>query len=905
MKRFTLHLPTVILSILSVSCAASIENTPPPLGADAPDELLRLGDEVSPKAYALDLYVDPGLETFRGRTQIAVQVTTPVNAITLHGEDLKVSKVSIRQDAPDATEQEMTWEALHDDGTARVLLCDDCASLNAGSYVLTIEYEAPFARDLDGLYRVKYDGNWYAFTQFEPLAARKAFPSFDEPRFKTPFDVTIYRRADHIAIANEESVEVGSSAENWVPERFKTTKLSPTYLVALAVGPFDILEEEPIPVSEWRSEPIRLRGIAAKGKASALKYALDAHRDVLLFQEAHLQTAYAFGKIDFIAVPDFQAGAMENTGAITYRDFLLLIDPATATIDQRRSSLSVIAHELAHQWFGNLVTMPWWDDLWLNESFATWFEGRTLKAIRPDWHPELSDRRSHLSVMGRDAQKSARQIRQPVLSTGDVRNAFDGITYTKGSAVLTMLETYLGTEAFARQVGKYLKAHAHGHATAEDFISSLKELDPKAGDALASFILQPGLPLLEMSFVCHEGKEQVQFSQRRFEPVDAGLPQSSMGWRPPFCLRSDEKPSKVICGYATPGASFTLGSCDTPKTWIPDAGGTAYARFSFSDNNRLKTLLQILPKLDIAERLTLGSNTQALLDAGIATPEEMVIAAEALIRSGDRWSQSVAFGWINTWLEDVLPESGKEALAAWASRRLKDIDPRYSSTKFSDEESESDALHHRSVLGFMANIAKDQATLEALKAHGQAWLRPKQGQEKLPESYASTALRVFAKQAGGEAYTLLKDALQKETDPSRRRTLLQGLIALEGPASELLRSEYQSIGLRSNEIAGVLTRNGARPENREASWSWLQTNAASVKDHVPAWHFSWLAWMGSRPCTEDRQESVRTLFEPLLKDVAGGDRSLKKVQESMSQCRELNSRIAADLEVALRKRSQD
>ena len=890
--------------MFSVGCAAPLQETLPAPTPETPENVVRLSDKVIPSSYSLEFYVDPTQETFTGRTQIHIKLEEATSALVLHGQDLQVGSVTITPEGKGSKGIAATWTQTHDDGTALIELCDGCKPLDQGSYTVDISYEAPFAGDLDGLYRVEYDGNWYAFTQFEPLAARKAFPSFDEPKFKTPFSVTIHHRPDNIAIANEASTASTSRDDGWTTQVYKTTEPSPTYLVALAVGPFDILEEDPIPPSQWRETPIRLRGIAAKGKAKALKYALDAHREVLLFQEAHLQTAYAFGKIDFIAVPDFQAGAMENTGAITYRDFLLLIDPETATIDQRRSSLSVIAHEIAHQWFGNLVTMPWWDDLWLNESFATWFEGRTLRAIRPEWKPELSDRRSHLSVMGRDAQRSARQIRQPVLTTGDVRNAFDGITYTKGSAVLTMLETYLGTDAFARQVGQYIRKHAHGHATAADFIASLAKLDPKAGDSLASFIKQPGLPLLEMDFLCHEGREQVQFEQRRFEPVAANLPQSTLGWRPPFCLRSDAKPSQLVCGYATPGATFDLGACDESRTWIPDAGGTAYARYHLKDKARLRSLLASMPSLSVAERLTLGSNTEALLNAGLVTPRDLVMAAEGLIQSGDRWSQSMAFGWIIDWMEDVLPPSAKPTLATWAAERVRDIDPKYGLTTFSSKESESEALHHRAVLRFLADVAEDAKTLASLQAHGQAWLEKRAGPEgPLPESYASTALGVFAEQSSEEAYPLLKQAIQTETDPSRRRTLLRGLTSLTGESSQLLRDEYASIGLRANEIASVLVRNGTKPENRDAAWAWLQDNAAAVKPQVPAWHFSWMPWMASRPCSEEQENAVNSLFEPLLKDVAGGNRSLKKVKESMSQCRELNARIAQELEEALRGRS--
>ena len=272
--------------------------------------------------------------------------------------------------------------------------------------------------------------------------------------------------------------------------------------------------------------------------------------------------------------------------------------------------------------------------------------------------------------------------------------------------------------------------------------------------------------------------------------------------------------------------------------------------------------------------------------------------------AGDRWSQSMAFGWSTDWLEDILSPEAQDVLTTWAAKRVGQIQPKYTTTTFSPDESEAEALHHRAVLRFLANVAQDEQTIKALMAHGKAWLTGGVSPDgPIPESYASTALMVFAKHDSEAAYPLLKEAIQSETDPSRRRTLIRGLTSVVGATSVQLRSEFESMGLRSNEIAGVLVRNGAKPENSDAAWAWLQENAASVKTKVPAWHFSWMPWMASRPCSVEQEEAVRELFEPLLKDVAGGERSLKKVQESMSQCRELNGRVAKALEAALKRRA--
>ena len=337
-----------------------------------------------------------------------------------------------------------------------------------------IKYAAPFAGDLDGLYRVQYDGNWYAFTQFEPLAARKAFPGFDEPRFKTPFSVTIHRRAGDVAIANEESISVGEEVDQWVAERFKENQPSPTYLVALAVGPLISSSKTPsLPpngvraysTSRYRCE--RKAGLRFSTHSMHTEKCSSIKKRILkrpTYSERWTLSPFLISK----------RVRWKTPGQLPTGTSLLLIDPKTATIDQRRSSLSVIAHRIAHQWFGNMVTMPWWDDCGLMSRLQPGLKVAHSKRFAPSGGPSLETGVDHLSVMTRDAQRSARQIRQPVMTAGDVRSAFDGITYTKGSAVLSMLEGYLGSEIFAAQIGEYLQALTHGHATADDLIKAFR-----------------------------------------------------------------------------------------------------------------------------------------------------------------------------------------------------------------------------------------------------------------------------------------------------------------------------------------------------------------------------------------------------------------------------------------------
>ncbi|MEC8049204.1 MAG: hypothetical protein VX210_00330, partial [Myxococcota bacterium] len=220
--KHTTTLPLILGSFLfSVSCATSLQDIEQDIGIETPQNVVRLSDQVVPQSYDLDLYVDPTLENFQGQAQITFNLKAPARSIVLHGQDLIVESATLELSGSDAGPVSVSWKETHDDGTALLQVCEACGTLSPGLYTAVIKYTAPFAGDLDGLYRVQYDGNWYAFTQFEPLAARKAFPGFDEPRFKTPFSVTIHRRAGDVAIANEESIAVGEEVDRWVAERFK------------------------------------------------------------------------------------------------------------------------------------------------------------------------------------------------------------------------------------------------------------------------------------------------------------------------------------------------------------------------------------------------------------------------------------------------------------------------------------------------------------------------------------------------------------------------------------------------------------------------------------------------------------------------------------------------------------
>jgi alanyl aminopeptidase len=282
-----------------------------------------------------------------------------------------------------------------------------------------------------------------------------------------PFDLALVTRADDVAITTTPEVSAEAVAKDRVRHVFETTRPLPTYLIAFAIGPYDVVDYGSIPANPVRKRELPLRAIAAQGQGKRLDYALKNTEGILSVLEEYFGTPYPYRKLDLIAMPESFGGAMENVGAITYDEYLLLMDE-NSPLTQRRAYTSVHAHELGHMWFGNLVTPQWWNDIWLNESFATWIMNKAADSYWPDGEFDRETQKGALGAMSNDSLAAARQIREPVDSNEEISAAFDGITYQKGGGVLAMLERYVGVDAFQAGIRLHMDRHQDGTATAED-----------------------------------------------------------------------------------------------------------------------------------------------------------------------------------------------------------------------------------------------------------------------------------------------------------------------------------------------------------------------------------------------------------------------------------------------------
>jgi aminopeptidase N len=524
-----------------------------------PSTAQRLSGDVVPEHYTLWFAPDVKAATFEGRATIQARTATATKSITLHAAELRFGEVRITSRGKPQTAQVTLDERQ---GTATLTVPEDIAE---GPVTIDITYAGVLNDKLRGFYRSVANGRTYAVSQMEATDARRAFPSFDEPRFKATFDISLTVDAGDTAISNGRQISdrPGPRPGTHTLTFARTPKMS-TYLVAMLVGDFKC--------RSGGADGIDIRVCSTPDKLPQTAFALDAAQHQLKWFNDYFGIKYPFGKLDIIGIPDFAAGAMENAGAITFRERALLVDDATASVDQRRNVASIIAHEIAHQWFGNLVTMTWWDDIWLNEGFATWAANKPLAAWRPEWRMELTVARELQTALALDTLDTTRAIRTHVETPDEINEVFDPIAYDKTASVLAMIESYVGPDAFRRGVTSYLKRHSYGNAAGEDFWNEMRRVTGRPVDRiLRSFVDQVGAPLLTVDNACRSQQPSVQVTHGRFTASTSARP-ASQTWTFPACVKQAAGPPR--CELLTAAMqTLPLTACEPP---FVNAGSRGY-----------------------------------------------------------------------------------------------------------------------------------------------------------------------------------------------------------------------------------------------------------------------------------------------------------------------------------------
>jgi alanyl aminopeptidase len=849
---------------------------------------------VTPTHYALALRVVPSEERFGGSVDIRVSIDQPTTRIWMHGTSLHVTRATIAPGMEGAAAQtaiEARWEPSDHEGVDALRF--DTA-VGPGVATIHIEYDAPFDRQLKGLYRVDQGDDHYAFTQFEATSARYAFPSFDEPRFKTPFDVSLEVPATDHAVSNgavRTTIAMDGDMQRVV---FNTTPALPTYLVAMAVGPLDIVEAPPIPPNDVRTHPLPLRGVAARGRGPELAYALEHTPEIVASLERYFAIEYPYEKLDIIAVPDFAGGAMENAGAITFRESLLLLGPHAAE-DQVRAFTSVMAHELAHHWFGDLVTMPWWDDIWLNEAFATWMATRVVREVAPEQHAEMAALVGIHGAMSSDALAAARQIRQPVENEDDVRNAFDAITYQKGGGVLSMFERWIGADTFRDGIRTYLRDHRFGVARTEDLLAALATTANRdVATPFFTFLTQPGLPLVHADLSCGEGGRFVDLTQRRYTPTGSEIAPQGQLWSIPVCLRYGVGRTTSEACTLLNGASVRVPiPGDHCPDWVfPNADAAGYYRYALAPEDLAALMSHGLRSLTPAERLSLANNLRAAYASGALPVADVLTASQTLAADDTRLVAIEPMALLTGLVDDLAPAERRDDARAFARSLYASRFSRLGWTVRSRDDGDTRLLR-ADLASFLVRVGRDPSVRTRAAALGRSYLGIGGDGHLHPDvvdpTLVAAVLSAAVNEGDAAARTAVFDALLAQLSTSTDAIVRVNVLAAIGSVEDdELAAHALALGadprLRVAEVILPIGGQVMLPEGRERAWTWAQTGLDSLIARVATTRGGFMPLLFAGFCEATHRSAVEAFFTPRLAQLPGSPRNLRVTLEAIALC---------------------
>jgi len=589
------------------------------------------------------------------------------------------------------------YEEILSPGVSRLTFSE---SLPPGRATLRLSYTGQFSRNLAGLFKVEERGDSYALAKSESIQARSYLPCFDEPGLKATFDFQLTIPEGYQAILNGREIERQPAGPDLERVRFATTTPMPTYLLSLAVGPFDVVDRSPIPPNAYRSRPVPLRGVARRGRGGDLAYVLDVTPRIVEIFERELKQPYPFDKLDIVAAPQWPSGATELSAAITYREQLILVgdEPAPGT---RLSLLRTHAHEVAHMWFGNLVTPPWWEDLWLKEGFATWAAPMVLSALEPEGGHDLEAAGQAIEAMKLDSLASTRAIREPITDNDDVRNAYDSITYAKSLGVIHMVDQYFGADRFRRALGRYIETFADGVADSAAFYDVIgRETGmPALTDTFRSFVEQKGVPLLDVAIRCANEGTAVGVTQSRYEPLGSPIGDGRTRWTIPVCLRTDEWERCLM--LTEPAQTIDLDSNQCPDWVLPNAGGSGYYRWNL-ETDAWRALADSFAKLSPVETLSVVDSALAAFEAGRLPEAVLLDVVRASARSRKRRVVTAPLARLATYREQFLSGESDAAFLRLAVALYRPVIERTAASHDDDER-----LLHAQLTSFMALSAGD------------------------------------------------------------------------------------------------------------------------------------------------------------------------------------------------------
>ena len=838
---------------------------------------LRLGGDVEPTRYRLDLTLIPQQDTFTGKIEIDLEVHKPTDVVWLNARNLTIDSAKF------VTGGRAT-EAKVEPGGKEFAGFELPSALPPGPAKLEIAYHGEFSKhSSDGLFKVQEGADWYIFSQFESIDAREAFPCFDEPSFKTPWQLTVHVNKPDAAVSNTPILAESEEADGRKKVVFAETKPLPSYLIAVCVGPFDFVD-----AGKAGKNHTPLRMITPRGKAAQAKYAAEVTGQILEELENYFDVPYPYEKLDVLAVPMF-GGAMENAGLITYVQTLMLRDPAQDGIERQRGYASVAAHEMAHQWFGDLVTTAWWNDIWLNEAFASWMGSKVLDHWKPEWKTKIDEQNSRIGAMGQDSLVSARQIRQPIESNDDIANAFDGITYSKGEAVIGMFESWMGEDAFRRGVQRYIRQYSWRNATAGDFLDALGSAGNQAvGRAFSTFLDQPGVPLVSVKLNCDTpGGATLRLSQKRALPLGSpGATQQT--WQIPVCVRYGEgAATHRECTLLTQASQeWKLAEATSCPAWVlANADGHGYYRTLYEGDLLGKLLADGGRRLSAVERVAALGDVDALTTMGEMKAGDSL--ALVPIFAGDPVRQVVGSvvgiaGGVRVDLvpNELLPNYRRFLEKTFGARA------RQLGWQAKPGEDTETRLLRSSILPLTATWGEDRSLATEARQLAEKWLADRNA---VDPDMIGAVLGVAARNGDEAFFKELLAALPGTQDRQQRDLIFSALGSFRDP--QIARASME-LALKPDfdprESLSLLFGSSAAEQTRKLPLEFVEKNYDAIVARIPSGSTfgtgEYLPFVGGALCDEKSREEVARFFEPKVDRFPGTRRNLAQVLESIRIC---------------------
>ena len=823
----------------------------------------RIPNSASPKHYQLTIAPDFTSEKFAGDEKIQIDLLKSSASITLNAAEIKFTEVTISSGGKTQT------AALTDDEKNETATFTVAEPLQTGPAEIHIRYSGILNGQLRGLYLSKANNRKYAITQLENTDARRMYPSFDEPSYKATFDITAIIDKGDTAISNGKIVsDTPGPGDDKHTLKFSTTPKMSTYLVALAIGDWECLEGSADDI------PIRVCGVP--GKKQYAGFALEAAQYTMKFYNRYFGIKYPYGKLDILGVADFSAGAMENTACIISRD-ILFVDPKQSSYFLRKIvAQDLVAHEMAHQWFGDLVTMKWWDDVWLNEGFATWMSFKPVEAWKPEWNFQTDAVSSSTGAMDTDSLSSTRAIEAHAETPAQIQELFDSITYNKAAAVLSMIEGDLGEDLFRKGVNSYLAKYSYSNATSEDFWNEITQVSHVPVDRIMeTFVKQPGVPLVSFRTLCDGGKTKVTLSQRRYFSDRVRFEASSgEQWQVPVCLKTgkDEKCQLL----SSKEQQVILPGCGTAV--FGNAGARGYYRSGYDPENLKLISSSAERSLSAGERYLLLTDVTAQVSVNRLTvgdvlalaqdmkddkstavinylSNQLAFAANYLVTDADRAQYQ---DWIRATFSPVADQLG------WVS------DP---------DDSEETRARRAALFTILGLTGRDPKIIQMSKDMVDKALSG----EPVDRTMLSTALRITAREGDATLYNRILAHFAQIKTQEEFLQYGQVLCLFSDPAL-LTRTLNFAISpmMRAQDAPQVIGAVMANPAGSQVAWDFIRQHWTEVEGKLSNYSDASVVQDTGVFCDAARHDEVQQFFAE--HKVPAAERELKLALEQINVC---------------------